>query len=135
MNCFDWCATSSSLAPPPGRHDHQLLASTKNCCATLIAIHPRCYPTKKRRRCFLEKRNIKGREFLHQLCFYNRPVSSVAKHTVIGARSLGFDSRAGQIGRCVVNSCDASSELCCPGAKSRRWVAPLETYFGVIPRV
>ena len=31
--------------------------------------------------------------------------------------------------------CDVSSELCCPGAKPRRWIPPLVTRFGVIPRV
>ena len=31
--------------------------------------------------------------------------------------------------------CDVSSELCCPGVKSRRWMSPLVTRFGVVPRV
>ena len=31
--------------------------------------------------------------------------------------------------------CDNSGELWCPGAKPRRWVRPLATRFGVIPRV
>ena len=30
---------------------------------------------------------------------------------------------------------DVSSELCCPGAKQRRWAPLLVTLFGVIPRV
>ena len=30
--------------------------------------------------------------------------------------------------------CDVSSELCCPGAKSRRWSQPLVTRFGVMQR-
>ena len=29
--------------------------------------------------------------------------------------------------------CDVSSELCCPGAKSRSWAPTLATRFGVIP--
>ena len=31
--------------------------------------------------------------------------------------------------------CAVSSELCCPGAKPRRWIPPLVTRFGVISRV
>ena len=31
--------------------------------------------------------------------------------------------------------CDVSLELCCPGAKSRRWAPPDVTRFGVIPQV
>ena len=33
-----------------------------------------------------------------------RPVSSVGKHIAIGAGGLGFDSWAGQIGRCVATA-------------------------------
>ena len=31
--------------------------------------------------------------------------------------------------------CDVSLELCSPGAKLSRWAAPLNSCFGVIPRV
>ena len=31
--------------------------------------------------------------------------------------------------------CNVTLELCCPGAKPRRWAPPLVTSFGVIPRV
>ena len=46
----------------------------------------------------------------------------------IGAGGLGFDSRAGQIDTVSPTArhrCDVSSELCSPGAKSRRWAPPL----------
>ena len=56
----------------------------------------------------------------------------------IGAGGLGFDSRAGQIytvSPTTRHRCDDSSELCCPGAKPRRWAPQLVTRFGVIRRV
>ena len=56
----------------------------------------------------------------------------------IGAGGLGFDSRAGQIDTVSPTTrhrCDVSSELCCPGAKPRRWAPQLVTRFGVIRRV
>ena len=31
--------------------------------------------------------------------------------------------------------CDVSQELCCPGAKLRRWASPLVARFGVMARV
>ena len=55
-------------------------------------------------------------------------------HTV-GAGGLGFESQVGQIESQCRHRCDVSSELCSPGAKLRRWVTPLVSRFGVIPRV
>ena len=55
-----------------------------------------------------------------------------------GAEGLGFDSRAGQmdtVSPTTRHRCDVSSELCCPGAKPRRWAPQLVTRFGVIRRV
>ena len=51
---------------------------------------------------------------------------------------FGIDSRAGQIGtvsRTACHRCDVSSELCCPGAKPRRWAPQLVTRFSVIWQV
>ena len=45
------------------------------------------------------------------------------KNIAVGTGDLGFDSRASQISVATVrHRCDVSSELCCPGAKSRRWI-------------
>ena len=52
----------------------------------------------------------------------------------IGAGGLG----SGQIytvSPTTRHRCDVSSELCCPGAKPRRWAPQLVTRFGVIRRV
>ena len=35
----------------------------------------------------------------------------------------------------IRHRCDVSSELCCPGAKPRRWAPPPVTRFGMLPRV
>ena len=62
----------------------------------------------------------------------------VAKVIAFGAGGLGFDSWVGQTGHSVPavrHRCDVSSELCCSGAKPRRWISSLVTRFGVIPRV
>ena len=56
----------------------------------------------------------------------------------IGGLGLGFDTRAGQIdiwSPTTRHRCDVSSELFYSGAKPRRWIPPLVTRFGVIPRV
>ena len=79
---------------------------------------------------------------------YNQSLGSVAKHIAIGAGGLGFDSRGaggllfdlGSVKSDSVlptarHSCDVFSELCCSGAKSRRWIPPLVTHFDVITRV
>ena len=49
-----------------------------------------------------------------------RPVGAFGKDIAFGARGVGFNFRAGQIGRSV-HRLDVSSELCCPGVKPRRW--------------
>ena len=62
-------------------------------------------------------------------------VSSVAKRTLSEREGLGFDSRTGQIGTVSPTTrhrCDVSSELCCPGAKPRRWAPQLVTRLSVI---
>ena len=54
------------------------------------------------------------------------------------AGGLGFDSRTGPIGTVSPTTrhrCYVCSELCCPGAKPRRWAPQLVTRFGVIRRV
>ena len=64
--------------------------------------------------------------------------ASLWKAYAIGAGGLGFDSQAGKIvtvSPTARHRCDVSSELCCPGAKPRRWAPSLDTRFGVIPRV
>ena len=56
----------------------------------------------------------------------------------IGARGLGFNSGAGQIGHSVANGSPplrCFSELCSPGAQPRRCVPPLVRRLGVVPRV
>ena len=66
------------------------------------------------------------------------PVDGVVNDTANGAVGLAFDSQACQIGSVSPTTrhrCDVSSELCCPGAKSRRWIPALVTRFGVMPRV
>ena len=62
---------------------------------------------------------------------FHQPVRSVAKDIAIVAGGLGIHSRAGQIGHTVANGweCDVYSELCCPGAKLRRWIPPIVTRF------
>ena len=53
----------------------------------------------------------------------------------------GFKSRVGQIGHTLANGSPVAatatsfSDLCCPGAKPRRWAPPLITSFCVISRV
>ena len=61
------------------------------------------------------------------------PAGIVVQDIATGAEGLEFDFRAGPIGHSGANRCDVSSELCCPGAKSRR-LAPLFR-FGVTLRV
>ena len=51
----------------------------------------------------------------------------------VNAGGLGFDSQVGQIGHSVVNGSPPLQrffELCCPGAKLRRWIPPLVIHFG-----
>ena len=68
----------------------------------------------------------------------NWSVGEVVKNITIGARGLGFDSQAGQIGHSVANGSppfDISSERCCPSARSRIWAPQFVTQFGIIPQV
>ena len=68
----------------------------------------------------------------------NRPLAQLLSALAIGVGGLGFDSRAGQIGAVsstVRHHSDVSSELCSPGAKSRRWAPSLVTRFGVLTPV
>ena len=68
----------------------------------------------------------------------NRPIAQLLSAHAIGAGSLGFDGRAGQIDTVSPTTrhrCDVCSELSCSGAKPRRWVPQLVTRFGVIRRV
>ena len=56
----------------------------------------------------------------------------------IGLGDLGFDSRAGQIGRSVASGSPLLRRFfgaMLPVAKLRRWASPLVKCFGVIPRV
>ena len=65
------------------------------------------------------------------------PVGFVVERTAIGAGGVGFDFWVGQIGTvsaAVPDRCDVSSELCFSGAKLQRWISPLITRFGVLPR-
>ena len=60
-------------------------------------------------------------------------VGAVVKDIAIGAGGLGLTSRTGQMEQSR-HRCDATSGLCCPGAKPRKWVLPLVARFGVVPR-
>ena len=67
-----------------------------------------------------------------------RPFAQLPSQHAIGAGGLGFKSWVDQIATvspATRHSYDVSSELCCPGAKPRRWAPQLVTRFGVIPRV
>ena len=63
------------------------------------------------------------------------PVGLVVKHVPVGVGGLGFDSRPNQIEHCRQWLVTAAMFLCCPGAKSRRWIPPLVLRFVVISRV
>ena len=64
-------------------------------------------------------------------CFFSyissnsdRPLAQLLSAHAIGTGGLRFDSGAGQISTVspmARHRCDVSSELCSPGAKSRRW--------------
>ena len=62
------------------------------------------------------------------------PVRSVVKKHAIGAAGLGSNPGSVKLVRCR-HRCDASSELCCPGAKARRWASPLVARFGCFDHV
>ena len=74
------------------------------------------------------------------------PVSAVVKDIVIDSEDLEslstrkiWSSIPGPVKLVTVSPkaccrCDVSSEPCCPGAKSRRWIPPVTTLLGVIPR-
>ena len=65
-------------------------------------------------------------------------VSSVIKHSTISAGDLEIDSRVGQmdtVSPAARHRCGVSSELCRLGAKPWRWIPPVVTRFGVIPRI
>ena len=69
---------------------------------------------------------------------FTRPVSSVVT-TLLSVKEV-WGSIPGLVKSDTVSPtarhrCDASSELCYSGAKPRRWIPPLVTCFGVIPRV
>ena len=73
-----------------------------------------------------------------KLMAHSKPaVSSVAK-CALSVREV-WDSIPGPVKSAVSpttrHRCDVSSELCCPGAKPRRWAPQLVTRFGVIRRV
>ena len=67
----------------------------------------------------------------------DRPVSLFVKYTpsawdVWGSITGPVKSTVSPTAR---HRCDVSLEMCCPGAKSRRWASPLVTAFGVLSRV
>ena len=62
---------------------------------------------------------------------YNLPVSSVVEHMANGAEGLGFDSRAGQIGHCVVNGSEPLWRAVLLRRYGGRCASPLATRFGV----
>ena len=56
----------------------------------------------------------------------------------ISAKGLGFNTqpvKTDTLSPTACHRCNDFTELCCPGAKLRRWVPLLVTRFGVIPRV
>ena len=61
-----------------------------------------------------------------KFCTWQRidPLAQLLKRVTIAAVCLRFDSWEGQIGQ-RHHRCDVSSELCCPGADSRRWISLL----------
>ena len=71
--------------------------------------------------------------------FFHWPVSSVVPHLAIGGRDRGFDSyrpvKSDAVSSTARLRCNVSSELCCPGAKPRRWAPPLVVRFGEISSV
>ena len=70
-----------------------------------------------------------------QLFYHNPPLVVAVEHTATRVLGLGFDFQAGRNRTQCRRRCDVPSELCCPGAKSRRWISPLVTRFGVISRL
>ena len=61
-------------------------------------------------------------------------ISSVAKRTLSVREVWGLIPRAvkSSVSPTTRHRCDDSSELCCAGAKPRRWAPQLITRFGVI---
>ena len=74
-----------------------------------------------------------------EISFIHRPLAQLLSTQAIGAGGLGLDSRVGQIDTMSPTArhrYDVSSELCGPSdAKSRRWIPPLVTRFGVLTPV
>ena len=50
-----------------------------------------------------------------------QPVGVMVENVAIGARSLGFDSRAGQIEQCRQRLTIVATFLYCLGTKLRKW--------------
>ena len=76
--------------------------------------------------------------FIIHINLTDRPLAQLISEYDIGAGGLRFEYQVGQIGTVLSTArhrCDVFSELRCPGARLRRWVLPLVTRFGVIPRV
>ena len=72
-----------------------------------------------------------------RIIHYDRPCGLMVQDIAVEAVSLGLilgSIRSGAMSLTARHR-DVSSELCCPGFKLRRWVTPLVTSFGVIPRV
>ena len=75
---------------------------------------------------------------IHTINSLNRHLAQLLSAHAIGAGDLRFELRVGQISTMSPTArhrCDVPSELCSQGAKPRRWVPPLVTRFGEIPRV
>ena len=81
--------------------------------------------------------SLGGVSFIFELLYSHLTLTQLLRHcNRCGKSAVRIPFRSNHtMSPTTRHRCDVSSELCCPGAKPRRWASPLVTRFNVILRV